>query len=418
MACEPKENQYKWFLKLGETQGSEAANKYAEILGQVPLPVSTATDLMTKQPPLSLNTPTMPNISANVDMMFENLVNGSTPILGDLLGKKDVPNDTAFPLLGAPLSNRNGNDHASVLTTTDLLNPRPNVIPSSLQPPQNAAGSSQPLYRRQAGASALGTSTATPHQWGHNKLTDTYSNAVTLNQLASQDADALLRTTATTTAAHSRNFDNARMSANMPMSIASTASDLMDNSLFENLFNHNGSLNPNSHNDQKVHSNQQPSHFDSSSNAVTLGSAHDKYHAAYANNQNMLMHDHQQSGNAFTRSSQKGFYGIATDELHRQNKSINSYSNAVSLSQLQPAHDKFHSNTTSQISYASVLTQGTNQQQQQQQNQNHLLGKPQQQQQQQFQAQQQSKSDEKDPFAAAIRELGRPSNGLYGLFGN
>lgn len=35
MAFEPKESQYKWYLKLLETQGQEAANKFTEVLRQV-----------------------------------------------------------------------------------------------------------------------------------------------------------------------------------------------------------------------------------------------------------------------------------------------------------------------------------------------------------------------------------------------
>lgn len=127
MALEPKDNQFKWYMKLSESHGIEAANKYAEILNQISISVEST--LMAK-PTIPMNTaPVTPNLTANVDIMFESLVNGPAPILNDLLNaKKDLANDTtgAFSMLGTAntsLPHRNG-DHSSILTANDLLNNR------------------------------------------------------------------------------------------------------------------------------------------------------------------------------------------------------------------------------------------------------------------------------------------------------
>lgn len=128
MALEPKDNQFKWYMKLSESHGIEAANKYAEILNQISLSVEST--LMAK-PTIPMNTaPATPNLNANVDIMFESLVNGPAPILNDLLNaKKDLTNDSTgtFSMLGATaatsLPHRNG-DHSSILTANDLMNNR------------------------------------------------------------------------------------------------------------------------------------------------------------------------------------------------------------------------------------------------------------------------------------------------------
>lgn len=62
MAAESKENQFKWFVKLNETQGPEAANKYVEVLNQMP-------SVMAK-PMVGLN-----STAQNVDLIYDNLVN-------------------------------------------------------------------------------------------------------------------------------------------------------------------------------------------------------------------------------------------------------------------------------------------------------------------------------------------------------
>lgn len=127
MALEPNDIQFKWYMKLSESHGIEAANKYAEILNQISLSVEST--LMAKST-IPMNVPPVtPNLTANVDIMFESLVNGPAPILNDLLNaKKDLTNEPAgaFSILGTAatsLPHRNG-DHSSIMTANDLLNNR------------------------------------------------------------------------------------------------------------------------------------------------------------------------------------------------------------------------------------------------------------------------------------------------------
>lgn len=106
MALEPKENQFKWFVKLVETQGLEAANKYTEILRQVPLtidqtPINQKTTMNMTQPK---------NVSTNADMVFDSLLSGPTPALNELLGVKESANlidSNAFSLIPPNVANRN-----------------------------------------------------------------------------------------------------------------------------------------------------------------------------------------------------------------------------------------------------------------------------------------------------------------------
>lgn len=186
MAAESKDNQFKWFVKLSETQGLEAANKYAEILSQIPLHVE---QVMSK-PPMAMNTPPMPN----VDLMFESLVNGPATTLNNLLGKKEhLPNDAPFSMGGkvATLSNRNGSDHTSIASINDLMNVHQNELLQAKNVLQKPQQQSVPLYQRQA----TGSSTF-----------NVQSNS-------------------------------------MQMPLAALGGDISDHSLFENLFNHNGGLN-------------------------------------------------------------------------------------------------------------------------------------------------------------------------------
>lgn len=207
MATESKENQFKWFMKLSETQGLEAAHKYAEILSQIPMHLEPP--VMSKPPTMAMNTPPIPN----VDLMFENLVN--TPSFTNLLAKKDhLPNDsTPFSMGGgggggvnkiaSTLSNRNGSsDHTSIASINDLINAHQtelNLQVKNQQQLQKAASQPQPqsvpLYQRQAGS--------------------------TYNMQA-----------------------NNLQAKNMQMPLANTmpGNDINDHSIFENLFNHNGGL--------------------------------------------------------------------------------------------------------------------------------------------------------------------------------
>lgn len=191
MATESKENQFKWFVKLNETQGPEAANKYVEILNQMP-------SVMTK-PPMGINASTQ-----NMDLMFDNLVNGPAPHLSSLLCKKEhLPNDAPPFISGnvSALPNRNSNDATSIASLNELINARQNnelgMHKTSIQ--KQAQQQSVPLYQRQA----------------------------------------------------ANNF-------NMQMAMITPTNDITDNTLFENLFNHNGGPNQ-SHISNDLHGNAQ--HF-------------------------------------------------------------------------------------------------------------------------------------------------------------
>lgn len=111
MASESKDYQFSWFVNLSETQGLEAANKYAEILNQMTLHLET---IMPK-PSMAMNKPSI----SNVEQMFENLANGPTTSLNNSLCKNEhLPND----LSSFSLSSRNGSDHSSIACINDLIN--------------------------------------------------------------------------------------------------------------------------------------------------------------------------------------------------------------------------------------------------------------------------------------------------------
>lgn len=179
MASESKENQFKWFVKLNETQGPEAANKYVEILNQMPSVMPKAM--------MGLN-----STAQNVDLIYDNLVTSPAPSLSSLLSVNS-----------SVLSNRNSNDHSSIASLNELINARQsndigihvkNSTQNQPQPqpqpqPQLQPQSGYPLYQRQAG----------------------------------------------------NNFN--MQPNNMQMTMIPPANDITDNALFENLFNHNGGPN-------------------------------------------------------------------------------------------------------------------------------------------------------------------------------
>lgn len=128
MALEPKENQFKWFVKLVETQGLEAANKYTEILRQVPLTLEQTT--MNQKVTMNMSQPK--NVTPNTDIAFDSLLGGPSPALNELLGVKDATNliDTnAFTMISANAINRNAD--RSLLMANDLMGSHADAKPSS-----------------------------------------------------------------------------------------------------------------------------------------------------------------------------------------------------------------------------------------------------------------------------------------------
>lgn len=201
MATESKDNQFKWFVKLSETQGLEAANKYAEILSQIPQHI----EAVMPKTPMTLNAPTI----QNVDLMFENLVNGPAPNLASLIGNKEHPSNDTAPFRGnlPSVPNRNGSDHSSVTSLNDLLLVQQNDLELHAKNSMHKHQPQQtvPLYQRQAGSSF-----------------------------------------------------NIQPS-NMQMPMMTHGNDIGDHNLFENLFNHNGSNLNQSHASNDLHGNAQ--HF-------------------------------------------------------------------------------------------------------------------------------------------------------------
>lgn len=224
MLTESKENQFKWFVKLSETHGLEAANKYAEILSQIPLHLES---VMSK-PPMGMSTPSIPN----PDLMFENLMNGPAPGMGNLLGKKDhLPNESTSFLggnLNVPtISNRNGSDHSSIANLNDLLNTRQNDHVMQGKKPQTQPP--QPQLQPQ-----------------HPPQPQPQPQAQPLQQ---QSVPLYQRQAGTTFNIQSNN---------MQMPMMAPTNEVSDHNLFENLFNHNGGLSQ-GHISTDLHGNAQ--HF-------------------------------------------------------------------------------------------------------------------------------------------------------------
>lgn len=111
MAFEPKESQYKWYLKLLETQGQEAANKFTEVLRQV----SAMMQQQQQQPP-QVNKP---------PQHLQQAYNSANPAAGQQL----MPRDNFMP----PLMNyqqqqqRNMNPYMGPTGTGNLLQPPLNM---------------------------------------------------------------------------------------------------------------------------------------------------------------------------------------------------------------------------------------------------------------------------------------------------
>lgn len=378
MALEPRENQFKWFVKLVETQGLEAANKYTEILRQVQLSMEPT---HIAKPTLSLSNahqaPSMPNLGQNVDMAFDSLLSGPAPILSDLLaGAKDSNasiDANAFPMLPTNTSISNRNGHRSMLNAADMINAHNSELSIANQqqlvpPPTSHAQATSELWSG-VGAGALIRATADAEKFPSDieKFQQTQSNVQQTQsnvqqhqhqqQQQQQQSIPLYRRQAglgaTTSKLNSRMFDSSSAAAAANRQLLSAAtSDQIENNIFENIFNHNGGL--------------------SMGNATGHGD----------------QHHNNQYGNAI---------------------GLSGYQNMVSMnnmSQLHAGQDHLaqHSSTTT---YASVLSHGgTNQQQQHQQNTS--IGNKQMQ-------LHQHNNEEKDPFAA-IRELGQRGNGLYNYF--
>lgn len=195
VALQTKEFQYLWFIKLVETQGLEAANKFTDILRQVPTLASTTAHHQQTHKKLNALIP------SQADLFLENLLNPNKDVL--------VPTNlqqSAILHQSQNTSISNGNammgvqgNSKSLLENVDLFgnlsSPLPNELPLIGSNSSTSSQQSVPLYRRQAG----------------------------------------------------QNYQNSTASSSNAHSIASSTSDLLDNHLQQTLFEalDNKQLHPN-----------------------------------------------------------------------------------------------------------------------------------------------------------------------------
>uniref|UniRef100_A0A1B0CKW5 Putative rna helicase n=1 Tax=Lutzomyia longipalpis TaxID=7200 RepID=A0A1B0CKW5_LUTLO len=153
MSLEPKEFQLKWFFKLLETHGLEVANKFAEILRQVPTPCA-ATGKMT--PSIGLkDTPgvqqqqqggggggnSLAGLNTQVDMAFDSLMSGSSipqPMLRELFGGTGA------------VGGGGGGGNALPFAASTASSGRSSDVLGDFTPSPMSSQQSVPLYRRQA----------------------------------------------------------------------------------------------------------------------------------------------------------------------------------------------------------------------------------------------------------------------------
>uniref|UniRef100_A0A182JMB0 Uncharacterized protein n=1 Tax=Anopheles atroparvus TaxID=41427 RepID=A0A182JMB0_ANOAO len=185
MALQTKEFQYYWFIKLMETKGLEAANKFTDILRQVPTTVAAAQAIKPTPGSLSLSqqqqqqqqSKTVGPLSSQADLFLDNILNPmKDPLLlggtgsagvgpGGGLHSNVLVNGIAGNGGGGSASGNGSAGHpgpggggggaaggggstgkGGILETVDLF-----ASLSSTLAPELPSSQSVPLYRRQAG---------------------------------------------------------------------------------------------------------------------------------------------------------------------------------------------------------------------------------------------------------------------------
>ncbi|XP_063697246.1 probable helicase with zinc finger domain [Culicoides brevitarsis] len=142
MALESKDIQLKWFLRLMETQGIEAANKFTEILRQVPnLMSNSGMNNHQQQPMMPQKTESANDLE--LDNFFDNL---PQPLLKDILGLST----SNAPNLGSTASHGTGLGSSHLLGNGIMGS---HSSKSSVDSELKDSHQSVPLYRRQAGQS-------------------------------------------------------------------------------------------------------------------------------------------------------------------------------------------------------------------------------------------------------------------------
>lgn len=341
VALQSKEYQYIWFIKLTETHGLDAANKFIEILRQVPN-LATAAGHHNQQPQKKHN----PLIPSQADLFLDNILNTNKDVM--------APTNIQQPTMhhqsqNASVSNGNAllacqSGGKSLLDNVDLFG----NLSSSLQNDipligsNSSASSSQqsvPLYRRQAG----------------------------------------------------QNYQNSTTSSSNAQSIASSTPDLLDNHLQQSLFDAlDNKLHPNS--SSMMFGGQNPSQFgagDHSNGFQGFPSIHNL--AAGLMQQQQQQQQHQQQHNLNSRE----FWHQLQQQQHQH--------------QQQHLHEGRGNSATSTVeellnrqnqTYASVLSQAGSKSGASKDGSGANDG---------------SGGSGGVPFAA-LRDLGRKSNGFYNYF--
>ncbi|XP_055529882.1 probable helicase with zinc finger domain isoform X2 [Wyeomyia smithii] len=355
VALQSKEFQYLWFIKLVETQGLEAANKFNDILRQVP----TLTPSTSQQQPIQKKiNPPMPSPA---ELMLDNILNPNK----DILGTNNIQHPTTMlhpqQNIGSVLTNGNAllgsNNTKGLLEGVDLFgNMSASLTPTELPPlinsnPASATQQSVPLYRRQAG----------------------------------------------------QNYQNSTGSSSTAQSIASSTPDLVDNHLQQSLFEAmEGKLHPNngSNTNMLLSSIQNQNQFSTtdqangfqgftSINNIAAGLIQQQHNM---NNRELLLHQLQQ------QQQQQHHHHHHQQQQHHLHDSRN-----VNPSTVEELLSRQNQTYASVLSQGGNLAQNTNKQHGAPKEGNSLDGGS------------VSNSSAGDPFAA-LRDLGRKSNGFYNYF--
>lgn len=151
IAIESKENQMKWFMRLMETQGLEAANKFTEILRQVP--TQTVTPSL---PPPKPSVAAPPPTTEQFDLFLDDFMKSPTaaqPLLKDILGYSNPTQpvtSSAIPHVNNGYMTQPAKISSGGNMEAELFGPKPGEQHQSI-----------PLYRRQAGQSYAGAGIST-----------------------------------------------------------------------------------------------------------------------------------------------------------------------------------------------------------------------------------------------------------------
>lgn len=350
MALQSKEYQYIWFIKLTETHGLDAANKFIDILRQVPT-LATAAGHHNQQPHKKHNT----LVPSQADLFLDNILNPNK----DVLAPTNIQQPTMLhQSQNSSISNGNAllagqSGGKSLLESVDLFGNLSSTLQNDipLMGSNSSASSSQqsvPLYRRQAG----------------------------------------------------QNYQNSTASSSNAQSIASSTPDLLDNHLQQSLFEVlDSKLHPNNGGGGMMFGGQNPSQYGGAGDQSNGFQGFPSIHNLAAGLMQQQHQQQQQQQQQHNLSSREFWHQLQQQQQQHQ--------------QQQHLHENRGSSATSTVeellnrqnqTYASVLSQASG------------GGK-------QLSGASKDGSVGSDgssgsggvPFAA-LRDLGRKSNGFYNYF--